>query len=96
MAKLIIVADIVVKAEHVDFVKSEMEKLLPVTRAEEGCLQYDLHVDNNNPSHFMFYEAWESRELWQVHMNAQHLKDYIAATDGMLEKFGVSEMTLVQ
>ena len=73
-----------------------MEKLLPVTRAEEGCLQYDLHVDNNNPSHFMFYEVWESRELWQVHMNAPHLKDYIAATDGMLEKFGVSEMTLVE
>ena len=41
----------------------------------------------------MFYENWESRELWQTHMNAQHLKDYMAATEGAVEEFTLNEMT---
>ncbi|MEM6689472.1 MAG: putative quinol monooxygenase [Planctomycetota bacterium] len=95
MSKLTIVANIKAKAEHVETVKAELEKLIPITRAEEGCLQYDLHRDNDDPSHFLFYENWESRELWQTHMNNQHLKDYMAATDGMVEDFVLAEMTHV-
>ena len=41
----------------------------------------------------MFYENWESRELWQVHMSAQHLQDYMAATDGAVEVITFNEMT---
>ena len=73
MAKLTLVANITAKADKIDLVKAELEKLIDITRAEEGCLQYDLHQDNENPAHFMFYENWESRELWQAHMSAQHL-----------------------
>ncbi|QDV62332.1 putative quinol monooxygenase [Crateriforma conspicua] len=93
MAKLTIVADITVKSDKIDIVKAELEKLIPTTRAEEGCQQYDLHQDNDNPAHFLFFENWESREAWQKHMNNQHLKDYQAATEGMVEDFAVYEMT---
>jgi quinol monooxygenase YgiN len=41
----------------------------------------------------MFYENWESRELWQTHMGAQHLQDYMTATEGALEIFTLNEMT---
>ena len=93
MSKLTIVAHITAKSDAIEFVKTELEKLIPITRAEEGCINYDLHQDNENPAHFMFYENWESRELWQMHMNNRHLKEYIAATDGMVEVFTVHEMT---
>ena len=93
MATLTIVANIKANADKIDLVKTELEKLIDITRAEEGCLNYDLHQDNEDPTHFMFYENWESRELWQTHMNAQHLQDYLAATDGTVEEFTVNEMT---
>lgn len=93
MSKLTIIANITAKSDKIEFVKSELEKLIGTTRSEEGCLQYDLHQDNQNPAHFMFYENWESRELWQKHINNQHLKDYMAATDGAIEAFSVYEMT---
>jgi len=93
MAKLTIVANIKAKADKVDLVKTELEKLINITRAEQGCLQYNLHQDNENPAHFLFYENWESRELWQTHMNNQHLQDYMAATEGAVEAFTVNEMT---
>lgn len=93
MSKLTIVADITAAPDKIELVKAELEKLVPVTRAERGCINYDLHQDKGNPAHFMFYENWESRELWQMHMNAQHLKDYVAATEGAIEEFTVKEMT---
>ena len=93
MSKLTIVAHITARSDKIDLVKAELEKLVDITRSEEGCLQYDLHQDNENPAHFMFYENWESRELWQAHMNNQHLKDYLAATDGAVEVFVLHEMT---
>ncbi|MDY0250926.1 MAG: putative quinol monooxygenase [Pseudomonas sp.] len=93
MEKLTIVANITAKAGKTALVKAELEKLVEITRAEKGCLQYDLHQNNENPAHFVFYENWESRELWQTHMGAQHLKDYMAATDGSVNLFTLNEMT---
>ena len=93
MPKLTIVANIKAASDKIDLVKSELEKLVPITRSEMGCLQYDLHQDNENPGHFMFYENWETRELWQAHMNAQHLKDYMTATQGAIDVFTLNEMT---
>ena len=95
MSKLTIVANIKVKSDKIDLVKTELLKLIDITRAEEGCLQYDLHQDNENPTNFLFYENWESRELWQKHMSNQHLKDYMAATEGAVEAFTLNQMTRI-
>jgi len=45
LAKLTIVANVTAKADKIDLVKTELEKLIDITRAEEGCLQYDLHQE---------------------------------------------------
>ena len=95
MSKLTIVANIVAKADKIDLVKAELLKLIEVTRAEEGCINYDLHQDNENAAHFLFFENWESRALWQAHMGNQHLADYIAATEDAVDSFVVSEMTQI-
>ncbi|MEM9816988.1 MAG: putative quinol monooxygenase [Cyanobacteria bacterium P01_D01_bin.6] len=93
MPKLTITGNILAKPNKIDLVKAELEKLIPITCAEAGCIQYDLHQDNENPTYFMFYENWESRELWQTHMNAPHLAAYMEATEGAVEKFWLHEMT---
>ena len=90
---LTILAQITAKPGHEGLVRTELEKLVPLTRAETGCLQYDLHQDNENPSFFVFYENWENRELWQTHMNAPHLAAYMQATDGAVDSFVLNEMS---
>lgn len=95
MANLTIVANIRAAADKIDLVRTELEKLVEVTRPEEGCLQYDLHQDNDNPACFLFYENWSSRALWQTHMNAPHLAAYGAATAGAIEEFTLNEMTVI-
>lgn len=93
MSKLTITGNIKVKSEHVDFVKRELLKLIPITRIEKGCIQYDLHQDNKDPTYFMFYENWESRNVWQAHMANDHIKTYVDATKGMIENFWLHEFT---
>ena len=94
MPQLTIVADITANADKAEFVKAELQKLIAPSLNDEGCVQYDLHLDNNDPAHFLFYENWTSRELWQQHMKTQHLQDYRAATEGMAE-VTIYEMTKV-
>lgn len=93
--KLTIVARITVKEGNVDLVKSELLKLIDVTRAEEGCINYDLHQDNDNENFFVFYENWASKELWLKHMDNKHLEEYMKATDGAVDEFIVSEMSQI-
>ncbi|WP_375229032.1 putative quinol monooxygenase [Roseobacter sp. S98] len=95
MAKLTIFANIKANPDKVDLVRQELLRLIDITRAEPGCINYDLHQDNENPAHFMFYENWESRELWQTHMNAPHLAAYMAATEGAVESFTLNEMSVI-
>ena len=91
--KLTIVARILVKEGKVDLVKAELLKLIDVTRAEEGCINYNLHQDKKNPNFFLFHENWENRDLWQKHMGNAHLAEYLEATDDAVEEFIVTEMT---
>jgi len=95
MAKLTIVANIIAKENHIELVKAELLKLIDVTRNEQGCINYDLHQDNENPAHFLFYENWQSRELWQQHMANEHLAEYLKATDGAVDSFTLNEMTII-
>jgi len=90
---LTILARILAKAEKQELVQTELLKLIEATRAEEGCINYDLHQDNENPNLFLFYENWASRELWQKHMEAAHLAAFKTATDGAIEELVINEMT---
>ena len=95
MSKLTIVAKVLAKAEKRELVKQELLKLIETTRAEEGCINYDLHQDNENENLFLFHENWESRALWQTHMNNTHLAEYMKATEGAVEEFVLNEMTVI-
>ena len=90
---LTIVARILMKEEHREFVKDEWLKLLDVTRSEEGNINYDLHQDNENLNFFIFHEKWINRELWQKHMGNTYLAHYLKVTEGKVDEFILNEMT---
>jgi quinol monooxygenase YgiN len=95
MKQLTIIANIKANEDKVELVKAELLKLIEVTRAEKGCINYDLHQDHNNPAHFIFYENWETREAWQVHMNNPNLAKYLTAVEGSIAEFTMNEMSII-
>ncbi len=92
---LTIVANIHAKPGKEALIRAALEKLIEPSRADAGCIPYDLHIDHEDPGHFMFFENWESQDLWQAHMATPHLADYKQATDGAVDRFTLHEMEKV-
>lgn len=85
MSKVILVAKLKAKPEHIASVKAGLQGLVAPTRQEAGCIKYDLHQDQKDPSVFIFMEEWESAEHVQNHSVAAHIKAFGIAAKGKLE-----------
>jgi quinol monooxygenase YgiN len=90
---LTILAHITAAPEKADLVRSELEKLLEPTRAEAGCLRYDLHVDNANPNLFVMFENWTDKNALDAHLIQPHIAAFGAATKGAIAGFSLNELT---
>jgi hypothetical protein len=60
---LTVIAKLKAKDVSEEQLYEELRNLVGPTRAEEGCINYDLHRSVEDPGTFMFYENWESRSL---------------------------------
>jgi len=96
MSKVTVVAKVVAKKGSVESVRSELLKLIVPTRKENGCIEYNLHQDNQEPALFIFYETWESPAALEKHLSSNHFKAYINAVDGLIEEKAVHKMTRIE
>ena len=74
--QLTVVAHLVAKVDKIEDTKRFLLSLIEKTRAEDGCVDYDLHQDNDNPAEFTFYENWSDRAAWDKHMGMPHLAEF--------------------
>ena len=61
------------KPGNADAVREALLAAVAPTRAEPGCISYELHVDEDNSSRFTSYELWASDEALQAHGQAPHV-----------------------
>ena len=73
-------------------VREGLEGLLSPTRAEEGCLTYDLHVDLSDPGLFVFYESWESEAHLDAHLASAHIAANRERIGSLLESLEIRRM----
>jgi quinol monooxygenase YgiN len=62
-----------------DELRSALLDLVGPTRAEEGCLRYDLHDDLDDPDRLAFYEVWATAEAHAAHDRTDHVLAIVAA-----------------
>lgn len=53
--------------------RAELLALVGPTRAEDGCLRYDLHESTDDPDVFAFYEVWRDRAAHAAHDATPHV-----------------------
>lgn len=73
MAALTVVAKLKARSGCEEQLFALLRDLVDPTRAEAGCLAYDLHRSQDEPGTFLFTETWASRPLWEAHMASPHL-----------------------
>ncbi len=81
---LTVVARIRAKPGMENRVREILAGLSAPTRAEKGCINYDLHQSLDDPCRFVFYENWTSRKELDEHARSQHIKSCGAQLEGLL------------
>jgi quinol monooxygenase YgiN len=69
---------------HEPFLEAELRALVPPTRKEDGCLQYDLHRAADGSGAYLLHEVWESREHHTAHTKTDHFLRWNARKDALL------------
>ena len=65
-------------------VREELKKLLQPTRAEPGCVVYDLYQSNDRKNLFMFYECWTGVQDLDEHLQKPYIKSFMQKAEKML------------
>ncbi len=65
-------------------VRQELFNLLAPTRAEQGCINFDMHQDPNDSAVFLFHENWVSEEDLKRHFETPHIKRWIKLAETLL------------
>lgn len=51
-------------------------RYVATSRAEEGCLEYHMLRDAQDPTLFIFFEVWQSPEHLAAHNALPHMRDF--------------------
>ncbi len=81
---LTVIAHVRAKPGQESRVRQILENLLAPTRAEAGCINYDLHQSRTDPALFVFYENWESEAHLDAHARSVHIQSFRKLADETL------------
>ncbi|MFE3290646.1 putative quinol monooxygenase [Rhodococcus sp. NPDC059234] len=78
MSELRVVATIVAEPGSEAAVSEGLSALAAASRAEKGCVSYDLYESSSAPGTFVTIEVWTGQEALQAHLAAPHLQAALA------------------
>lgn len=81
---LTIVARIKAKPGLEARMQQDLISLLAPTRAESGCVTFDLLKDTNDPTVFVLYENWKDQAALDAHFQQPYVKRVLQAYEETL------------
>ena len=84
--KVTVVATFKAKAGMEETARETILALVAPTRAEAGCINYDLHQSPDDPSVYMLYENWVSKKDLDEHLAMPYLQDLLAKADDLFRE----------
>jgi len=73
---IFVIATVHVQADRRERYIEGARACVAATRAETGCISYDLTASTSDPNAFVFVERWTSREALGAHFETEHLKSW--------------------
>lgn len=71
-----VIARVQARAEHRTEVETELRRMVAATRAEPGCLRYDLFADLDGGAGFSLVEAYADQAALEAHRDSAHYQAY--------------------
>jgi quinol monooxygenase YgiN len=82
---LVVIAEGKAKPGKEDDLRRQLQALLAPTRAEQGCVQYDMHESVDDPGRFVFFERWTTREALDEHLQMPHMTEFFGHVEGLVD-----------
>jgi quinol monooxygenase YgiN len=79
-----VMAHVEARPETVDAVRRVFDALLAPSRAEPGCVDYQVFEDGTRPGHFVTVECWADQAAFDAHMASPHVAAAFAAAGSLL------------
>ena len=68
----------IAESGHEEPLRILLRDMVQPSRAEQGCLRYDIYEMSKIPGHFVVVEAWENEEALEGHRHSEHYLYYKA------------------
>lgn len=81
---LSVIAQIRAKEGREEKLQQELLSLVGPSRAEAGCINFDLHRAAEDKALFFFYENWKSKGDLDKHLEFPHIKAFLSQADDLL------------
>ncbi|MCA0045013.1 putative quinol monooxygenase [Celeribacter litoreus] len=87
MSKILVTGTMTCDPSEVDAVLSLLPVHIKLTRAEPGCLQFDLWQDEVRPTEFHVTEVFRSEAAFEAHQERMRNSDWFRVTGHMERDF---------
>lgn len=64
--------------------RAVLTPLILASRAEKGCIQYDMYQTKEDPHRFEIFEAWTTPDDLANHCQSPHFKTFKANCGGLI------------
>ena len=81
-----VVAKVTARPEKADELESVLAALVGPTRAEPGCVSYELGQSQTDACEFVFVEEWASGSAIDAHMKTPHVQEAFSKAQSLLAK----------
>jgi len=68
-----VVAHLIARSDRIDETLDVLKGLIEPTRAETGCIRYELHRNMSKPADLTFIEEWTDDDALDAHLVSEHL-----------------------
>ena len=93
---LVVCVEFEIALQHLDaFVLAMRKNARFSLRDEEGCRQFDICQDQQNPAKLLLYEIYDDVAAFERHKAAPHYDEFNEAIDGMVLKKAVRLFTII-
>ena len=76
-----VVAHLKAKPDKIEETREALLGLIRATRAEDGCIAYELMQNNADPTDFTFVEEWSDNATLDAHLQTEHINHVVQRAD---------------
>ncbi len=84
--KIVLVARLKVKKDKIEEAKEAALALVEVSRAEAGCINYDIHQAIDDETVFVWHETWATKTALDEHFAMSYFNEFFAKVGEVAEE----------